>query len=192
MTSIFLDFKAGQTAGSGPQVAAALTPVAPPEDPYRLLSFYRTTNSAKVEPDIRYALLQDRKTGVKLPKQEGNAWVGVFTAFWTAAGELVKLQDSPSNGSWLNVFEAWKNVTNQLIRGYSTGNFEAWTVPCLYVVGKYLRAFAIKADAADSSEAGAFGSGFQDDVVSNVDKNAKLEEAARTINRMFTLCLSDR
>jgi hypothetical protein len=36
------------------------------------------------------------------------------------------------------------------------------------------------------------GFGFQDDIAADVEKNANLEEAARVINRMFTLCLSDR
>lgn len=192
MASVFADFKAAQTAGSGPQLAAAITPTATPEDPDRLRSFYNSTNSAKASTDIRHFLLQDRTTGVKLPKQEGNAWVNIFTAFWTAAGEIVKLEESSPEGSWSKVFEAWKEVANQLIRGYSTGSLQAWTVPCLYVVGKYLRAFAIKADAESSQDPGSFGNGFQDDVVANVEKNAQLEEAARTINRMFTLCLSDR
>ncbi|KAL1970604.1 hypothetical protein VTN77DRAFT_4248 [Rasamsonia byssochlamydoides] len=192
MASVFVDFKAAQTAGSGPQLAATITPTPTPEDPDRLRSFFNSTNSAKAPTDIRHALLQDRTTGVKLPKQEGNAWVNIFTAFWTAAGEIVKLEDSPSEGSWSKVFEAWKEVANQLIRGYSTGSLQAWTVPCLYVVGKYLRAFAIKADAETSQDPAAFGNGLQDDVVANVEKNANLEEAARTINRMFTLCLSDR
>jgi hypothetical protein len=192
MASIFADFKAAQTAGSGPQLAKAITPTATPDDPGRLHSFFYSTNSAKAPKDIRHFLLQDRSTGVKLPNQEGNTWVNIFTAFWTAAGELVQLQESPSEGSWQKVFEAWKEVANQLIRGYSAGFLQAWTIPCLYVVGKYLRAFAIRSDAETSQDPGAFGNGFQDDVVANVDKNAKLEEAARTINRMFTLCLSDR
>lgn len=193
MASVFADFKAGHAQQSGRLLAAALTPVATANDRNRLLDFYRITNSAHSEGDIRHHLLHDKRTGTKLAKQQGNAWVQVFNAYWITISELVKVQQE--QGSWLKVFEAWKELTNQLIRGYSSNQFAAWTIQCLYVAGKYLRAFAIKADAvADSSQsqnAGAFGSGFQEDDV-NVEKNANLEDAARTINRMFTLCLNDR
>ncbi|KAN0067564.1 hypothetical protein V8E54_014433 [Elaphomyces granulatus] len=193
MAAVFSDFRDAHMTGSGPTLAAAITPAAPPEDPGRLRSFYYSTpNSANAACDLRYALLQDKTRGVKLPKQEGNTWVDIFCAFWKTAGEIVKLEESPSEGSWTKVFEAWKEVANLLIRGYSTGSLQAWTVPCLYAVGKYLRAFAINADAETSQDSLTFGDGFLDDLVSNGEKNAKLEDAARTINRMFTLCLSDR
>lgn len=100
-----------------------------------------------------------------------------------------------SQASWNNLYEAWKEVANVLIRGYSSGSFEAWTVPCLYVVGKYLRIFAIKADENTGSNGGNNGSevnGFQDDFNPEAGKNEKLEDAARVLNRMFTICVSDR
>lgn len=192
MASVFADFKAGHAQRSGPRLAAALTPVATANDRNRLMDFYQMTNSAHSEEDIRHRLLHDKRTGTKLNKQQGNAWVQVFNAYWITISELVQVQQG--QGSWLKVFEAWKELTNQLIRGYSSNHFAAWTIHCLYAAGKYLRAFAIKADSvSDSSQnAGAFGNGFQDDIVSNVEKNANLEDAARTINRMFTLCLGDR
>jgi hypothetical protein len=56
-----------------------------------------------------------------------------------------------------------------------------------------LRIFAIKADdQARSGGAVTFHAGFQDDVVGDFGKNEKLEDAARVINRIFTLCISDR
>jgi COP9 signalosome complex subunit 12 len=192
MSSVFSDFREAQSHGSGPLLAAAIIPIAPPEDPYRLHSFYYSTNGATVACDIRNSLLQNKARGVKLPKHEGNTWVDIFTAFWKTTAEIIKFEESPSQGSWVKVFEAWKEVANLLIRGYSTGILQAWTVPCLYVVGKYLRAFAIKADAELSCDSVAFNDSFQDDDFVNVEKNAKLEDTARTINRMFTLCLSDR
>ena len=93
--------------------------------------------------------------------------------------------------TWAAVFEAWKEVTNALIRGYSNGGFEAWTIPCLYVAGKYLRIFAIKADEQTGSNV-VFGGNFQDDFNPEAGKNEKLEDAARVLNRMFQLCISDR
>ncbi|KAE8351170.1 hypothetical protein BDV28DRAFT_137713 [Aspergillus coremiiformis] len=191
MTSVFEDFEQGQRIGSGPRLAAALTPVAPAEYPERLQSFYRFSNAARVSSDLRYSLFQ--ANGLKLPKQEQNAWIDIFSAYWAAVGEITKFADSPSTASWVKVFNFWKSLANVLIRGYSNFGLQAWTVPCLYVVGKYLRSFAMKADAELSSQdAVAFGDNFQDDIAADFGKSAKLEESARIINRMFTLCLSDR
>ncbi|KAE8345364.1 hypothetical protein BDV24DRAFT_116524 [Aspergillus arachidicola] len=191
MTTIFEDFVQGQRIGSGPRLAAALTPVAPAEYPQRLQSFYRFSNAARVSSDLRYSLFQ--ANGLKLPKQEQNAWIDIFSTYWTAVGEIIKFTDSPSSASWVKVFNSWKDLANILIRGYTNFGLQAWTVPCLYVAGKYLRIFAMKADAELSSQDSvAFGDNFQDDIAADFEKSAKLEESARIINRMFTLCLSDR
>lgn len=191
MSSIFDDFKEGQRNGSGPRLAAALTPVASAANPNRLLSFYYFSNAAHVSSDLRYSLFQSG--GVKLPRQEQNAWIDIFTAYWKAAGELVKFQESPSKASWAQVFEAWNEVCNTLVRGYSHSGLQAWTIPCLYIVGKYLRIFAIRADAESSSpNAVSLEDRLQEDIAADFTKSAKLEKAARMMNRMFTLCLSDR
>ncbi|PYI05030.1 COP9 signalosome complex subunit [Aspergillus sclerotiicarbonarius CBS 121057] len=190
MSSIFDDFKEGQKIGSGPRLASALTPVAPAQYPDRLKSFYYFSNAVHVSADLRYSLFQ--ANGLRLPKQEQGAWVDIFTSYWKAVGELVRFDDAPSHASWVKVFEAWKEMANLLIRGYSSNGLQAWTVPCLYVVGRYLRIFAMKADAELSSQGSvAFDDRFQDDATADF-RNAKLEEATRVLNRMFTLCLSDR
>ncbi|PGH00783.1 hypothetical protein AJ80_09122 [Polytolypa hystricis UAMH7299] len=191
--SLFADFKQAQLVGSGSALAATLCPAAPAKDPERFHAFYYSINRANVFSDIRYGLLQDRATGIKLPKQEGNTWVEIFSAFWKVAGELVLFEESPGQkGSWTQVFKAWKELANLLIRGYSSGALQAWTLPCLYMVGAYLREFAIKADTETTKDSVTFNEGFQDDVVADSSKNAMLEEASRIINRMFTLCLHDR
>ncbi|GFF98459.1 protein CSN12 homolog [Aspergillus udagawae] len=191
MASVFTDFKEGQKNGSGPRLAAALTPIATSESPDRLLSFYNFSDSDHISADLRYSLFQ--ANGVKLPKQEQNGWVDIFAAYWKAVGEIIKFEEYNPSASWAKIFDTWKNVANTLIRAYTNFGLQAWTVPCLYVVGKYLRVFAIKADAEISSKgAMGFGDQFQDDVAADFEKSAKLEEAARIINRMFTLCLSDR
>ncbi|EDN07061.1 conserved hypothetical protein [Histoplasma mississippiense (nom. inval.)] len=192
MRTIFVEFKEAQHTGIGSALAATITPVAPPSDPDRLRNFYYFTNFAKVQSDIRYALLQDRSTGVKLSKQEGNAWVEVFVAYWKAVADIVEIEESPQTGNWTKVFNAWKQVANLLIRGYTNGGFQAWTLPCIYVVGRYLRIFAMEADASTSQDSDTFNNGFQDDVISDSSKHAKLEDSSQIINRMFTLCLHDR
>lgn len=100
--------------------------------------------------------------------------------------ELTMLQTT-----WTKVYDAWKEMINALIRGYTNGGFEAWTVPCLYVTGKYLRVFAIKADEETGND-GLTAGEFQDDFNPEGGKNKMLEDAARVLNRIFTLCLSDR
>jgi hypothetical protein len=91
----------------------------------------------------------------------------------------------------MKVYEAWKDLTNQLIRGYTACGFEAWTVPCLYVAGKYLRVFAIKADE-EMAKGIASTASFQEESNPEAEKNEKLEDAARQLNRIFQICLSDR
>ena len=64
----------------------------------------------------------------------------------------------------------------------------------LYITGKHLRVFAIKADESAQAigEDGAFSNGGLQEDIAGGSKNEKLEDAARVINRMFTLCISDR
>lgn len=93
--------------------------------------------------------------------------------------------------SWTKAYEAWKELVNQLLRGYNTCGFEAWTVPCLYVAGKYIRIFAIKADEGMTSNTNAT-TNFQEDLDPEAEKNEKLEDAARVLNRIFQSCLADR
>lgn len=84
-------------------------------------------------------------------------------------------------------------MTVALIRGYTNLGFQAWTVPCLYIAGKHIRIFAIKADKEIEAKGGQVSSGsFGEDDVNDSDKNEKLEDAARVLNRIFTLCISDR
>lgn len=84
-------------------------------------------------------------------------------------------------------------MTNLLIRGYQNpnGGFEAWTIPCLYVAGKYMRVFGIKADE-EGNAAGFSKNNFEDDLNADAGNNDKLEDAARVLNRIFQLCLADR
>ncbi|KAL4763399.1 protein csn12 [Aspergillus foveolatus] len=188
MDTILRDLEAGHRLGSGPRLAAALTPVDTPENPDRLKSFYYFSNAAQLPASLRYYISQ--LNGEKIPKQDLNAWVDIFSAYWKAVGEIVKFDESPSRASWANVFDNWKDLANVLIRAYTNPGLETWTIPCLYVVGKYLRVFASKADAESSSQGSAEYS--EDDMVTDFGKNAKTEEAARVLNRMFTLCLNDR
>ena len=199
MDRIFSDFRQAQEYGSGSLLSTTLLPIATPTDPDRLRAFYGSTNKLKVGPDIRSQILNNPYAGYQLSKAEGEAWVDVYVAYWRALGEILLAEDAIVRGqnqeaNWAKVYGLWRDVTNALTRGYATGQFQAWTVPCLYVVGRHLRVFAIKADEQIGGAEGdvTYNSGFQDDVVGDVGKNEKLEDAARLINRIFTLCISDR
>jgi hypothetical protein len=82
-----------------------------------------------------------------------------------------------------------------LIRGYNSHGFEAWTIPSLYMVGKYLRLFAIKSDEERNRTANdpSVGSALlQDDFDSETDKQGQLRHCEQHLKLIFTLCLNDR
>lgn len=91
------------------------------------------------------------------------------------------------------MYEAWKDLSISLTRGYRGAGFGAWTIPCLYVAGKYLRVFAIKADKDRSSKpADENAMNLQDDFDPEAEANQNLEDCARQLNAIFSLCLMDR
>lgn len=197
MDDIFETFRQGVREEKGYLLASSLTPEVSIGNPHRLHAFFSASNSSKIETDIRYAIIYNND--VRLTKAEGKAWLEVFVCYWKAIGELLAAEElsqqgRDNNSGWAKVYEAWREVVNTLIRGYQAGTFEAWTIPCLYTAGKYLRLFAIKADEQAERQKGSvtFNAGFQDDVVGSLGKHEKLEDAARQINRMFSLCISDR
>jgi hypothetical protein len=82
-----------------------------------------------------------------------------------------------------------------LVRGYNSFGFEAWTIPCLYMVGKYLRLFAIKSDEERSRSAVEPAAGsmlMQDDFESEGESQGQLRDCEQHLKRIFTLCLNDR
>ena len=192
MDKIFRDFHEAHTIGSGPLLSATLIPTASPEDPDRLRRIASSIGGSNAQSIIRSGLLAHANTEVRLSKVEGNAWVDVYVAYWRAIREIVALEDG-FRYDWSHVYSAWRDVTNMLIKGYNSGGFESWTVPCLYVVARNLRIFAIKADITGASNgAMSYENGFQDEESGDVGKNKHLSEAAGILSRIFTLCLSDR
>lgn len=195
MDALFSDFKHAHSLESGPLLATTITPAAPFQDPNRLRKFCKESDDYSIAADVRYQITHYDKT-VQIKKQEANAWIEVYIAFWKSLGPILDTEDDPEDADWAKAYESWKDVTNALLRGYSGGHFLVWTIPCLYVVGKYLRIFAVRAD--DQAKVRSGGGlqmktgGFGDDIASDVGKNETLEDAARQINRIFTLCISDR
>ena len=193
MASFFADFHDAQRVGNGRLLASCLAPINTDQNPRRLDSFAQLSNYQTVSADVRYHLLQTPGS-VKLPKPEANAWVDIFVALWKCVKEIISMEQS-SGGDWSQAFNAYKEVCTLLIRGYTNNGFQAWTVPCLYTTGNYIRIIAIKADRetrGKDANGDVFANGFTDDIMGNTNKNEKLEQAAWVINRMFTICLSDR
>ncbi|KAJ5106369.1 hypothetical protein N7456_003044 [Penicillium angulare] len=183
------DFIAAHLYESGPRLATVFTP-----DIYNdnLQTFHELFEPIGLPDDLRDKVFLPNKKQLKVSKAEQKVWVEVFVEYWKAVNELFMYQNRQPGASAVVIFNAWKKFVNVLIRGYSSpSSFPAWTLPCLYISGKYLRVFAIKADAEVVSQ-GSASFGFQDDLAADFEKNGNLEEAARIMNRMFTLCLSDR
>ena len=192
MDSIYIHFQLAHIEQSGPLLAETLSPEASVEDPNRLRSIVHSSTISSIQQDVRLGLLSHTNTKVRFTKAEGNTWVDVYIAYWKAIGEIVSAQDT-TNPQWGGVYDAWKEVTNALIRGYSGPGFESWTIPCLYITGRYLRIFAIKADAcARNTNRGITSTTLEDDIDADFSKNKNLEDAARLLNRIFNLCVSDR
>lgn len=99
MESIFKNFREAHIAGNGYQLSDTLLPISPSEEPGRLRSFFNSTNAANVKGDIQYNVLYDRQSTLRLSTEEGKAWVDVYTAYWTAVGEIIKAEDAQKTNS---------------------------------------------------------------------------------------------
>ncbi|KAL6713784.1 COP9 signalosome (CSN) subunit [Lecanora helva] len=188
------DFWSACNNGSGPELAATISPIAPPIYLNRLEAIYKNTNAATVSTDIGYRLIKSARTSIQIPNPEIDTWTEIYSAYWYACGNILAAERASSRPDWAKVYQSWKDLANVVIKGYTSGALEAWTLPVLYITGQHLRVFAIKAD--DSAQATGEDSSFRNDVlqedIASGSKNEKLEDAARVINRMFTLCISDR
>ncbi|OHW92889.1 cop9 signalosome complex subunit 12 [Colletotrichum incanum] len=199
MESLFEEFRNAYKARSGYSLAQTLQPFSPANKPGKLRSIYLSTNIQEAKADVKYMLL-GRGSGskkFKLDHEEANGWVEVYTAYWKAIGEILKVEGDSSTGgrssSWTKVYETWKEFTTALIRGYTNYGFEAWTIPCLYTAGKHLRLFAISSDEErNTTDAAANAMELGDDFDPDLEKQKQLRDCEQQLKRIFTLCLSDR
>lgn len=201
MDVLFDDFATAHSDPSGPNgylLATTISPEAPRHDPGRLYNFRNSINQFSVRTDLQYKLQYN--PGLALDKKEAAAWLDVFAQHHKFVGSLLAAEELQNVGrtneaDWARVYEEWKDVVNALFRGYQNGALAAWTIPCLYVAGRYLRIFAIKADYKIASQRDSglvFGGMQEEDAFDPSSKNDKLEDAARQINRIFGLCVGDR
>lgn len=205
MESIFRDFAAAHNPSTlapgqapGYVLASTISPEPPSSEPARLYDFIRSSSPHSISTDLKYKLQYN--PDLSLERKEANAWIEVFACFYKFAGYLLHAEEAQNSGrpkeaDWSGVYDTWKEVVNALHKGYQSGVFAAWTIPCLYVAGKYLRVFAIKADESTASQRDsglAFGGIQEEDAFDPDSKHEKLEDAARAINRIFSLCIGDR
>jgi COP9 signalosome complex subunit 12 len=201
MDTLFADFAQAYATSDGYLLSTTLSPNPPRNDPGRLYAFRGSTNAHGLTTELRYKLQYN--PDLQLDKKESQAWQETFASFWKFLGVLLAAEEAQNVGSvheadWSGVYESWKEFVNVLYRGYQANLFGAWTIPCLYNAGKFLRIFAIKADeksAATQRDSGinfAAGGLQEEDMLGSESKNEKLEDATRQINRIFGLCISDR
>ncbi|KEY65081.1 hypothetical protein S7711_08151 [Stachybotrys chartarum IBT 7711] len=179
MNELFEDFAKAYASKNGYLVAQTLSPVPLPHQPHRLRAVWQSTNHHSVKGDIKH-FIKSSTSRSKLDNDEVNGWVEVYAAYWNALGEIVAGESGKS--TWTKAYEAWRDLTSMLIRGYNNHGFEAWTIPCLYVIGKYLRLFAIKSDEERSRSAGDLSGGaalMQDDFDPELEKQAQLRDLTR-------------
>ncbi|CAK7224300.1 COP9 signalosome (CSN) subunit [Sporothrix bragantina] len=194
MDKLFREFGQAHRRYNGKELSTTLSPVAPADDPYRLRNIWNGAGHHDAKAVIKRKI-QNNSDG--LAHNEVMGWTEVYYAYWKALGQILLVQDASNNNgpvsTWTRVYEAWKDVLNAVHRGYTNHGFEAWTVPCLYVVGNHLRIFARRADVERTSANNYVGeASFQDDFDADSEKNQQLEDCARQLNRLFQLCLSDR
>ena len=196
MEVLFRDYHQAVEEGSGDLLAATISPIAPQHYLNRLESIWQSTNYAAAENDVGFGLTKTALGSLKYPNPEINLWTDIYVAYWKAIGEIIFVQDQPTdNADWTKCYKLWKNLADIIIKGYTGGVLLAWTLPLLYMVAKHLRVFAIKADESGKNEENGVEvgmGGMGDDIAGDYGKNLNLEDAARVINRMFTLCISDR
>ncbi|KAK4193501.1 putative COP9 signalosome complex subunit 12 [Podospora australis] len=201
----YREFAEAWTTQNGYQLGQTISPDLPAADLQRI---YRSMDTEHLNwkngRNDDYKTLIKRglqNSGVKaqgISPNEVQGWAEVYHAYWKSTGCLFAAKRSQGNqGStslWTEVYDEWKKLVNALIQGYNSHGFEAWTIPCLYMAGKHLRLFAMKADdernknAVDNDPSAAF----RDDFDPESEKHKQLEDCARVLNRIFTVCLSDR
>ncbi len=196
MQAALVPFQEAYASGLAQPVADFLSPIPPTHNPGRLYDFYRASNDDKIEGDVRYALKANK--GLRMSQKEKESWVEILVCYWKSVQEIIRADEASNQGrlgddQFNAVYNAWKNLTNALLKNISNGHLPAWAIFTLYFTANHLRKIAIKADEQSAkSKPIAFNTGFSDDIVSSVAQNQKLEEAARLFNRIFALCLGDR
>ncbi|KAI1358720.1 PCI domain-containing protein [Xylaria arbuscula] len=195
MDSLIRQFRAAYAGTNGEQLAETLSPDTEVHAA-RLQAIWGRGDARSMTSDLNFLFHQDQaRHSIRLSKEETSGWIAIYTAYWKAIGEILAAEGlrNDTQSSWAKVYIAWKEVTLLTVRGYTNHDFENWTIPCLYVTGKYLRLFAMRADAERglSSDDMAVDD-LKDDFDPQAEEHKSLEDCARHLNRIFQVCASDR
>ncbi|KAI1115709.1 PCI domain-containing protein [Nemania sp. NC0429] len=195
MDSLIYQFRAAYAATNGEQLAETLKPDIQAHSA-RLQAIWERGDPRTMTSDLNFLFYQDQaRLSIRLSKEETSGWHAIFSAYWKAIGEILAVEGLRDDGhsSWAKVYDAWKEFTLLVIRGYTNHDFENWTIPCLYVAGKYLRLYAMRADAERSlTSDGTAIDDLRDDFDPQAEEHKSLEDCARHLNRIFQVCVSDR
>ncbi|KAI0396517.1 PCI domain-containing protein [Xylariaceae sp. FL0594] len=194
MDGLIRDFRAAYAYTNGEQLAETLNPDVPAHSA-KLLAIWGDGDQRSMTSDLDFLFHKDKaRHTVRLSDKETSGWYAIYSAYWKALREILAVEGllPDVQSSWKRVYTAWKEVTLLTIRGYTNHDFENWTIPCLYVTGKYLRLYAMRADAEKSSLDDTAVTGFQDDFDPEAEEHKSLEDCARHLNRIFQICLTDR
>ncbi|KAG0636759.1 hypothetical protein HOY80DRAFT_325228 [Tuber brumale] len=167
MTTLYKTFRRALTTKDG----ALLGSIFSPENPDRG-TFAFSTNHERIRGDVEYEI-----SGLTPLRDENTraAWVDTLVCYWKIAYILER--DDGADVSWAKAYEGQKDLLLVMVRGYTKGNWPHWTLPVMYQICLSLRTVAI----------------LSDDQARKLGKTSEhLEDAARYINKAFTLCISDR
>ncbi|KAI0023877.1 PCI domain-containing protein [Xylariomycetidae sp. FL0641] len=192
MDSLIHDFRVAYAMKEGDRLAETLCPDIPKYG-NRLQAIWIRGEVGVASDDLNFLFYKDNAR-VKMPRDEAAGWVEVYLSYYKAVGAILAAEGllNDAKGSWLKAYKAWVDFTSSVIRGYTHHDFENWTLPCLYVAGKYLRVYAMRADAERDSNDESATTGFQDDFNPEAEENKHLEDCARHLGRIFQLCIADR
>ncbi|KAL2128403.1 hypothetical protein VTI74DRAFT_9222 [Chaetomium olivicolor] len=196
--SFFNEFAEAWSKQDGYRLAKTLSPGISTE---KLRRICNSQNAHSIKSALKRGLQGNAALVGGIDHKEVQNWVEVYTAYWNAANAMLGARESTGNSKsshlvWTKVYDAWVELLNVLGRGYqSTSGFEAWTLPCLYVVSKHVRLFAIRADEERNNNTSLddnAAANFQDDFDPETNKRQKLEDCARVLMRVFMICQTDR
>lgn len=207
METVLGTFETALSIGRGDLLAQTLVPLAPSSNPNLLLTIRNSSSQENIDDDVKYGTVYNNNLSrLSLSKAQKQAWHSVYVAYWKCVCTVIDAEESEQGPpdalakKWTAAYSAWGEVVRTITLGFQRQQFEVWTLPCLYVGGRYLRVFAIRADeaalvarrkGAAASKAGA--GALSDDVAdATLDEHETLEDAARRINSIFGLCISDR
>lgn len=89
MNPIFEGFGEAYEKGNGYLLSETLSPIPPPSQPQRLYNFFRSTNFAAAQKDIKQQILP-----FKLDPDESKGWIDIYHAYWKAVGEVLNAENA--------------------------------------------------------------------------------------------------